>query len=460
MKIPGRNRLLILFLISFFLIFIGFSFNAYRAAPPIALNTYGKISESMVVGRLAETQKNGLFSSGGFLGFALREGDTAENFQVQHRIYTDHLEYKNFNTYRTITGFNGFVFGLIDELTGFSNAFNLKLFAMINSFLAALSLALIISFILYYTGFWAWLFALLSIIFSISLTAFGSNLFFCTWAFYVPFLVVAFILFHEEITGKYSPKKSLFFIFLGITIKCLFNGMEFISSTLVMMMLPVFFFAIKNHWKLKLLARRFAMYSVVAIVGVIFILSILAAQISIYDGSFRSGPDHIVMSWFKRTSEVSTDYKFNPLEQRSLEARLTDALKYQMKAAAYKFDWNLFRTHYRLLTGTATYGMTLLAGLIMSMVQLFFFLIRKRRDKDQQNALAMLVMAWISLLAPLSWFVIFKGHAFIHQTLVTLVWYLPFIIFAAAVSGLAVNSISTAFFSFFSRSFHPGQNHA
>ena len=57
-----------------------------------------------------------------------------------------------------------------------------------------------------------------------------------------------------------------------------------------------------------------------------------------------------------------------------------------------------------------------------------------RRDRRD---LALILACWFSILAPLSWFVIFKAHSYSHLAINFIVWQMPFTFFGAAVAGLA-----------------------
>ena len=48
---------------------------------------------------------------------------------------------------------------------------------------------------------------------------------------------------------------------------------------------------------------------------------------------------------------------------------------------------------------------------------------------------ALTATLWVSLLAPLSWFVIFKGHSAIHTHMNPIVWYMPFLLFGFILTG-------------------------
>jgi hypothetical protein len=51
-------------------------------------------------------------------------------------------------------------------------------------------------------------------------------------------------------------------------------------------------------------------------------------------------------------------------------------------------------------------------------------------------AFALLAATWFSLLAPLSWFVLFKAHSYIHTQINFILWQMPFTIFGFAFCGL------------------------
>ncbi len=58
---------------------------------------------------------------------------------------------------------------------------------------------------------------------------------------------------------------------------------------------------------------------------------------------------------------------------------------------------------------------------------------------DGRRSKALVVSTWFSILAPLSWFLIFKQHSAIHTHLNFIVWQMPFTIFGFALCGLAVS---------------------
>ena len=60
---------------------------------------------------------------------------------------------------------------------------------------------------------------------------------------------------------------------------------------------------------------------------------------------------------------------------------------------------------------------------------------------NDRGPYALIIATWFSILAPLSWFVVFKAHSYSHLQLNAIVWQMPFTFFGAAITGLAVRNI-------------------
>ena len=56
----------------------------------------------------------------------------------------------------------------------------------------------------------------------------------------------------------------------------------------------------------------------------------------------------------------------------------------------------------------------------------------------RHHYIALICATWFSILAPLSWFVIFKAHSYIHTHMSFLLWQMPFTLFGFAVFGATV----------------------
>ena len=77
------------------------------------------------------------------------------------------------------------------------------------------------------------------------------------------------------------------------------------------------------------------------------------------------------------------------------------------------------------------------------MASIFVFFLKGVNISAQQRKrnLALITTLWVSILAPLSWYVIFKGHSYIHTHMNHILWQMPFTFFGFAVCGVAIKSL-------------------
>jgi len=54
------------------------------------------------------------------------------------------------------------------------------------------------------------------------------------------------------------------------------------------------------------------------------------------------------------------------------------------------------------------------------------------------------ILLWNSILAPLSWFVLFKGHSFVHKQQDPIVWFMPFMFYGIGLLGITAEKFLRA----------------
>jgi hypothetical protein len=69
---------------------------------------------------------------------------------------------------------------------------------------------------------------------------------------------------------------------------------------------------------------------------------------------------------------------------------------------------------------------------------LLLYLVRKASVETRRRALALAAAMGFSILAPLSWLIIFKAHSYVHTFMNNIVWQMPFTMYGFAVCGLAL----------------------
>jgi len=219
--------------------------------------TFDRWSESLVLGRLVKTRKDGLLSSGGFVGWFVdfpEPPDTVEErfFKqaYQYVLYFDNLsdhQAKEFRPYRSQVGGQAFFLGILDKVIPGTNIFKLKFFYHLMAFMTSLIVFLIIFWFYNEFGIITGWFLTISFGLSCYITLYAKSIWWILWAFYIPFLLMLYSLRKEEISNlELSLKTIILLTLVGMILKVFLNGYEFITPTVVMVSIPMFYYAIKK----------------------------------------------------------------------------------------------------------------------------------------------------------------------------------------------------------------------
>lgn len=74
--------------------------------------------------------------------------------------------------------------------------------------------------------------------------------------------------------------------------------------------------------------------------------------------------------------------------------------------------------------------------LIIAVLGVVVYYLNRNSDQFRKRLnLALLVTTLVSLIAPLSWFIVFKQHSANHFHLDYIVWYMPFLLFGFVIIG-------------------------
>ena len=394
-------------------------------------STFQSDSESLVVGRLIHSERYGIFSHAGFLGRIEPAPAGSNHFLYQYKVYETPCEYDSFEAYYSQPGFQAFIYGLICKITGLSGYSALYFL----KWLVSLSTAFVFSlFILWVQRRWGWataFFVFITVCFSQWVTVFGRNLFWVLGAFYLPFVAALWYLQKYERNVKHPLRVTFWVMFTGMLLKCLLTGFEFITTTLVMAITPWLFYAVAEQWGWKRFLQRVTVASAGVLSATITALVLLAVQLSSVKGSIGEGFRYIRFSFGKRTYGIVDKYDSSVME--SLDSNLLGVLKSYWNNHAFDlshwFDHPLWQSVSKITFGFCVF--------LFIAVTLIVFQSKKLRiyPAYRQQQIALAAMLWVSLSAPLSWFVIFKGHSYAHTHMDHIVWHMPFMLLGAALTG-------------------------
>jgi hypothetical protein len=427
-------------LILFTLVLLAFTFGYYRNLWGVVeskrFNDFDIYCESQVLGRVIRAEKEGIFSEGGLNGW-VRDDSVMKDMTWDEMTYFQFDIYKkgvkigpaNFIIYDSQLGGQGMTFALIDKISPFSNSLNLYIFWLINSFSMAFLLTVFVSWVNKNYGFSASVITFLLLLISPWLTFFGRDLYLVLASFYLPFIVMLMLLYYEFKEKTKISLRKLFLLSTGLVfIKLFFSGFEFITTALVMFTVPLFYYMFLNRWKLQFFLKRFMTLCSGAMSAVIIYAILFSYQLSTLKGSFMYGFKYMLYCFLKRTHGNSADFPEG--FKASLETNVKVVLKYYFDSKAIDFG----------MVGIS-FGILFYVLIVFSLLSMVPEKISPATYINRKRNIALVLTTWVSILGPMSWFIIFKAHSFIHLGFDDIVWYMPYCLFGFALIGSVATSL-------------------
>ena len=421
------------------LLFFGFFSNTWRVADQKWFATHQKDTEAHIMGRMVKSRQDGIFSAGGLNGWGTAQSTDAEWIPStergpQYTAYLYKLSFDKFSTYNSQPGGQGMIFSLLDRLIPLSPESKLRLFYILTALLSAIALAFIIGWFYEEFGGWVAILVLCSAVLSQWLTVFGKNLWWSLWAFYLPMIVVLYFLKHHRETLNRQHVRFGALIAIAVFIKCFINGFEYITTTLVMMLVPFVYYAILDRWSGRQCVKWTLVVGIGSGVAIFLTLIMLCFQIGAAKDGFMDGVAHVIWSFGKRTYANAEDYP--PVYAASLNAGTLSVVMTYMNGVF--FDLNNYLSIKNAFVSNFLLKIRYYYLIILFIAMSALLLWRSHAER-RHHYIALICATWFSILAPLSWFVIFKAHSYIHTHMSFLLWQMPFTFFGFAVFGSAIS---------------------
>src|SRR5260370_42464723 len=140
---------------------------------------------------------------------------------------------------------------VLDRLRPFAPIWNLRLLRGLMAICLGVTLSLFIFWIRREFGWFTAGLVFITTLLSPWITVFGLNLFYFTWAFYLPMVLGAFYLAWEAQQGVTSNSRLGWLVFAAVTVKCLFNGYDFIVPSLGMVFVLPIYYGLRDHWNVQ-----------------------------------------------------------------------------------------------------------------------------------------------------------------------------------------------------------------
>lgn len=446
-KVLKKNWILIL--VATVIMMMGQLSNFWGAATP---RSFGRgvtsLSDGFVLGKMAYTEQNRLFENIGMLVQVLppdvkklnrkQEINYRRNrFIYSRQAFLKKTKIVKHNEYLTKVALHGFVY------SAWNKAFSPAPTALLNfiNFQKSLLVSLVLSFIIVWvrrmTNMYAALLLLFSLVFSPIMTLMGKSLYFASYTFFLPFLVATLLL-HLDYVGKLKfSTKHYIIVAATFLLGMLCESFEFISTRGLMAVTPFFFYGLLKADYGEMAGRIFKAgiaYGIAILLG----LTALLFQIKTASGSWAAATEHIKYSYSKRASgEMKTKKKISERLQESIDANRAEVVNiyFHENALYYQKGITKFGVQYKYIFYLYAFAALLL----------LFFQRKIPEIADKKLVFALIVGALVAMSAPLSWYILMKGHSYIHFHLNTLLWFMPFMIFGWMIVGYAIGIIAKYF---------------
>jgi hypothetical protein len=435
----------ILFLVaSVAVLFASFEANLWRTAEDSWFQTHQVSMQAFIVGRMVLSRQAGIFAEGGLTGLTGPDAAAPDienpNYRFQYQTYLDGRSTASFAPYKSQIGGQGMLFSALDAALPLGASEKLLLFNALTSLMTAAVLAAVFFwFFREFSALHGWT-VLIATALSQWMTVFGRNLWWSLWAFFLPMVLVLYHLDRRRKTGRSGQLALAGVVFAGVFLKCVFNGYEYITTALVMTVVPLVYYAVADRTGWRRLLADLAIAAGASLAAILLSMFLLCLQVSAVDGSLQAGVDHIVTSFLRRSyadpAGFPADYS------ASLNAGVVGVLVTYLKGIYLDLNRYLpapaeFLRRY-LYPIRYAYLIVLFAAATAVLGLLTW---RRPRTGEKAREAALTAATWFSLLAPISWFVIFKAHSFIHTHMNFIVWQMPFTIFGFALCASAIHAV-------------------
>ena len=325
---------------------------------------------------------------------------------------------ENYKPYYSNLGLQGSIFGNFNKTGFLKPGQNFNNYKAILSVISAVIFTFLIIWVISNFGYIIGLSGFFFILQIDWLTVSASHFF---WFSGLMFAAFVFNLFFIKKIERWKPDYiNLLLLFIGNLIfsfsKCLSSGFEVIPTFLIMSTLPVFYYSIRFKYSIKLFTLLFVLVSGALLIGAASTMLIQAQKIDKVEMRSGAGFEHLISSYARRTSgSQKIRMNMRPKIKRSYTITAFEVVKMYWHSDIGKI--NVMNNKLEIKSSFFTYSL-----LLISMISILLY------NRFSRHFFAILITSWISILAPLSMFLLFKSLSFLHPHLVPITWNMPFTI--------------------------------
>lgn len=391
--------------------------NVFRFHPSMIDRSYDDTSEGLVIGRMARAAADGLFRNtdlGSNVDPTHPTSPGEEYYNTQKGYFENpnliHSRQLQWDPYASHSSLQGFAFSIIDLVNPLPRKFRIGFYHFLASLFAAGVLVWIADILRRRFGWHAFFGFLIPLALEPMFSAMAPNLYWLVGLWFVP-MAIAMLLADEDDPRRRGHLIAAAFVFFLAKFLC---GYEFTSTIIVAAAVGCLLGVKEIPDRLRRILRDGAWMVGTGIAA--FVIAVLAQ-------AAKQGTFAVIAQ--KVANRMTGD-----------AASLQDELILGKFVAISTVIWTYFGGNF--ITEIKNFGILLTLLVVYAVVSLldgkFNWFLGPDRRKLQILSLAFLA----SIAAPLSWFVLGKGHSFDHLPIDLILWYVPTIPLGFAVVAVAI----------------------
>jgi hypothetical protein len=409
--------------------------NKWGTVEPVYYENWQTIFDRSVIARLVKTRQDGFLSAGGLLGLGDVEAwdFLSKTHQHQYDVYNNGGKFQTYIAYTSTPGFQGVVFGILDRLLPLQENIKIKLFRAGMALVSAMTFALISIWLGNEFGWLAGIPTLVFVGFSEALIRSAGSIYWNLWVFYLPFMVNTILLNDNSRKQAYPTARLLWLNYFLCLLKILMNGFEGITTFMVMTTVPFIYYAYLEKWDWKTLLGRIIGLGGILIAATVTGLTILSIQIALSEGNLSASFRYIWDAFNRRA--IGNPNEYGGLLADSMRASIFQVISKYLGLEAFTF-------HVHDMIYKVTFLQVILFYAFFSTI----FIIRYRAQSSSRlhrKGWSLVIATWYSILAPLSWFIVFKPDAYLHTSIYLMLWHMPFTLLGISVCGFVISDLFT-----------------
>lgn len=314
-----------------------------------------------------------------------------------------------------------YIYSFINKILPLSPKTTINFIYIVNALLLSISLAIIINWLSKYTNYIVgYVLVIMLTLFAPTISMYGVNLYWASWNLFLP--ICGSIMLLESKYFK-KDKKTYILMFIISFTTCLIKQLfyfEFVSTVMIAMMIPYILKCLDEKYNIRETIKVF-IYPTIGAICSFIVVSLIKFTMLIGEYKSIDVAKSVFMDAISRRM-TGGENSMDPTIVEGVQSSYIEVFKIMSKYSAFALK-NVFSITY----------IGIIALFVIMFIFAFIMYRRTNINVIKANKIKSLgITTSISLLAPISWFILAKPHTYVHNLHCTITWFIPFVILVMA----------------------------